>query len=236
MKYYHLDGYKIGTLHDLSDHQLTEIVDLINKKPGENVFDKRYSGPLGGRRSISRGSVNVFGDVIVKHYRRGGLLRHLVSSYYLSIGKSRPQIEFELLDLVRRAGIHAPEPVAFVTFGGFLYRGWLITKELHFVTTLAQLALDEPEDVHNVMGTLAEEVDLLVKNNIFHVDMHPGNVLVGENGTVSLVDFDKAAAFNGSQKELRKRYLCRWRRAVIKHELPDTLSELMALGLRRSIS
>jgi hypothetical protein len=50
---------------------------------------------------------------------------------------------------------------------------------------------------------------------------------------VHVVDFDNARPFDGSERDLRDQYLRRWRRAVIKHNLPETLSELMAMELRQ---
>ena len=59
-------------------------------------------------------------------------------------------------------------------------------------------------------------------------------MLVDHEDQVYLVDFDKAKRFSGPLNELRDHYLCRWRRAVIKHELPETLSEMMSADLRQN--
>jgi predicted unusual protein kinase regulating ubiquinone biosynthesis (AarF/ABC1/UbiB family) len=80
---------------------------------------------------------------------------------------------------------------------------------------------------------LIDQVSTLIQNNIFHVDLHPGNVLVGRGGRVFLLDFDKARIARGNKNKLRDHYLSRWQRAVIKHGLPDMLSEMLAAGLDR---
>ena len=88
------------------------------------------------------------------------------------------------------------------------------------------------EFVEGELQELAEQVLTLVSHKIFHVDLHPGNVLVDNSGRVFIVDFDKAREFEGSSEQLRELYLRRWRRAVIKHKLSPVLTELMSLTLR----
>jgi 3-deoxy-D-manno-octulosonic acid kinase len=91
---------------------------------------------------------------------------------------------------------------------------------------------EDPEVLHEAMMKLGEQVLALIDHKIFHVDLHPGNVLVQRDGRVSIVDFDKAREFKGSQERLRELYLRRWRRAVIKHKLSPVLTEVMSLTLR----
>ena len=94
---------------------------------------------------------------------------------------------------------------------------------------------DKAEDadiLHEAMMKLGEQVLSLIAHKIFHVDLHPGNVLVQKGGRVSIVDFDKAREFKGSAERLRELYLRRWRRAVIKHKLSPVLTEVMSLTLR----
>jgi 3-deoxy-D-manno-octulosonic acid kinase len=80
----------------------------------------------------------------------------------------------------------------------------------------------------------ANQVVLLINQQILHVDLHPGNVLVDADGKVFLLDFDKAQKVAGKRNKLRDYYLCRWRRAVIKYNLPEVLSEMFALTLLRN--
>lgn len=66
--------------------------------------------------------------------------------------------------------------------------------------------------------------------NCFILIYIQGNVLVYPEQSVYLIDFDKARHFKGSASDLRKAYICRWRRAVIKHGLPEVLSEYVSAG------
>ena len=60
--------------------------------------------------------------------------------------------------------------------------------------------------------------------------------MLDDEGKVYVLDFDKAVRFSGNKNALRDKYVCRWRRAVIKHKLPETLSELMCIGLRKNFN
>jgi len=171
------------------------------------------------------------GSVVVKYYTRGGLLRYVVKRRYLKWGKTRCQIEYELLQKVRNLGVNAPEPIAYASLGGLFYKGWLVTREIRQKQTLAELSCADEEHAHIVMKDLIDHVSTLINNNILHVDLHPGNVLVDSDDRVFLLDFDKARLSRRNKNKLRDHYLSRWRRAVIKHRLPEMLCETLGAGL-----
>ncbi len=81
------------------------------------------------------------------------------------------------------------------------------------------------------MEKLLQSLSILINNNIHHVDLHPGNVLVDIDNNVFIIDFDKAHYFSKSKKKLKKKYFYRWKRAIIKHGLPHMLNEIMYAGL-----
>lgn len=191
-------------------------------------------GVLGGRGTIAVAEVPGVGPVVVKRYRRGGLLRFLTSDRYFRFGPTRAEVEFHLLNRARALGVNAPEPIAFASEGRYLYRCWLVTQEIKAHQTLAEISLADEERTPEIMPRVVEQVCKLVENNLLHYDLHPGNVLIDSEGTVFLVDFDKSHFFKGTKNELRDRYLKRWRRACIKHNMPEILSELMGAGLRRN--
>jgi len=192
------------------------------------------NSPLGGRNCITIKDVPELGRVVIKQYMRGGLLQHFISERYLKHGSARSQIEFQLLHRARAVGVNVPDPLGFCFCGALFYKAWLFTREIQGKRTVAELSLNEENDIHSVMDEIVNQVGLLIQARIFHVDLHPGNVLVDPIGKVFILDFDKAQGYNGRPNDLRDKYLCRWRRAVIKHELPEILSELMSHGLRQS--
>lgn len=189
-------------------------------------------GGLSGRRAVTYSTLEGVGKIVVKHYSRGGLLRYFVTRRYFRVGMPRSRTEFQLLTKVRALGVQAPEPIVWIEEGGLFYRAWLVTREVEQSETLADVALRDEDRAREVVQLLAAQLKLLIEHRIFHVDLHPGNVLVDGQGAVHLVDFDKAGTFSGSRARLRDKYIWRWRRAVLKHELPELLNEALCLGLR----
>ncbi len=201
-----------------------------------NVPEEVPRGVLAGRGYTGIQNVEGLGRVFVKQYAHGGLLRHVTGGSFLCVGPSRSLQEFIMLERVRDLGINAPKPMLFVDKGSFFYRTWLFMEEIVNSRNLAEVSRSEKGDdvdvLHDAMRKLGEQVLALIQHKIFHVDLHPGNVLVQEGGKVSIVDFDKACEFKGSPGRLRELYLRRWRRAVIKHKLSPVLTEVMSLTLR----
>jgi 3-deoxy-D-manno-octulosonic acid kinase len=81
------------------------------------------------------------------------------------------------------------------------------------------------------MESVIEQISALIQNDILHVDLHPGNVVVDPAGAVYLLDFDKGCVSPGNRQKLKNRYCARWQRAVNKHNLPKVLTEMMQNGL-----
>jgi hypothetical protein len=220
MRLYPTGSFRIASRFALEDRDLALLRGI-----GEGVDPAMPVGTLGGRRSVTRTMLAGVGPVVVKHYRRGGLLGHFVEETYLTFGMPRSQAEFEIMEKLHLLGISVPEPVAYAWQGGLFTRAWLVTREIEQSRTLAQLSASSPEQTLKAMASLSQEVALLVENLVLHADFHPGNVLVDGKGRVYVVDFDKAAPFKGSAAALRSRYRKRWCRAVKKHGLPRLLCD-----------
>jgi 3-deoxy-D-manno-octulosonic acid kinase len=212
---------------EIADPQATALVKMLMQ--GRVVSTR---GALGGRSHALTLDLPPLGPVFVKRYSHGGLLRALTGGRFLAVGQPRSLVEFEMLELVRSFGVNAPRPLAVIRRGAMVYGTWLVMEELLNTRSLVEIQRGDIDELHRAMEGLAEQMMLLVRNRVFHVDLHPGNVLVAPDGKVHVVDFDKARVYRGSASALRDLYLRRWRRAVIKHGLSPVLSELMSLTLR----
>ncbi len=221
--------YFLGSSFQLSKRQIEHLIRLFNRP-----MDKPDS-VLGGRSTVTVDLLAGIGSIVVKHYTRGGLLRHLVKKRYIKWGKPRCQIEHELLNKVRHFGVNAPEPIAHAYRGHLFYKGWLVTREIEQNQTLAKYSVLDEAYINDIMGKLTHQVAILIENKILHVDLHPGNVLVDKDGRVFLIDFDKGCLYLKDKSDLRDRYLARWKRAVIKHKLPEILIEKMNSGLLEKV-
>ncbi len=219
-----------GMLENLNEDALGEASDLIKSFVSTN--EKSSARSLDGRCAVKHIKIEDFGDVVIKQYARGGLLRMFVRNSYLRWGKTRGQREYEMLWNVRELGVNAPKPLAFAYRGSLFYSAWLITQEIKYSETLAGLSLRDEDQALALLEKFIAQLGILIRNRIFHVDLHPGNVIVNKSGEVFILDFDKAVPFSDSLNRLRDIYLRRWRRAVIKHKLPECISERVCLGLR----
>jgi 3-deoxy-D-manno-octulosonic acid kinase len=220
-----MDSYHFGFLLNLTDSQLATLAGLFDHPDPIDV------SVLGGRTAATAAQLDGIGPVIIKHYRRGGLLRYFIKDRYLNFGKTRSQREFELLDIVGALGINIPQPIAYAHRGRLLYRAWLVTREIHQPLSLARLSLQDEKKASTTMASVIEQISLLIQNDILHVDLHPGNVVVDVREQVYLLDFDKGRVYHGSRQNLKDRYLARWQRAVNKHGLPEMLTDILQAGL-----
>ena len=225
---YKRQGYTLGSAAQLLESEQERLIELFQSQGGG------ASGGLAGRAPVQYAEVGTLGDVVIKHYVRGGLLRHLRSSMHLHRGLTRSQREFDLLSRVRSLGVSAPEPLVWAWRGRGLYRAWLVTRAIPEHRSLAQLSHEDPSYARELTATLMPQIEILVRHGIFHIDLHPGNVIVDRDERVYIVDFDKAQEVYGNERrQLPEWYLRRWRRAVIKHALPEVLTEVMCSWLRR---
>lgn len=218
------DAVAIGATYPLSDDQVALLSDLFHQ-PGRPA-----SSTLGGRRSVCFARLGPIGNVAIKYYTRGGIIRYFVAERYIRWGPTRSQKEFELLQTARRLGINAPEPIAYAHQGHPFYRAWLVTRAVERHQTLAQLSLADEPSARQLMTAVSSQVSALIEHGILHVDLHPGNVLVNPEGRLFLIDFDKARLYKNS-RGLKDKYLRRWRRAVDKHDLPPFLYYKLEEGI-----
>ena len=219
-------SYQIGSVKTISEAQKQALIREFTRPP--EMAETRLSGRI--RPQITK--LEGFGRVIVKHYFRGGVLRHLNRRTYLKTGKTRSAAEFEILTHLRNIGACVPEPVVFasITKGGFFYHAWLVLKEVPDAETLADLSRSAPERAKAILPDVSGQVKRLIRNDILHVDLHPGNVLVDGDNRVFLIDFDRAQAGKKNQSRLAGYYMKRWRRAVTKHKLPGFLEKIEISG------
>ena len=209
--------FRIGSNLGLEDFQIRQLVELFNRSSGQPT------GVLGGRTAVMTDALANIGRVAVKAYRRGGLVRRVSKATYLRLGKPRSRIEYEMMVHAGNSGISTLRPVAYAYCGKLFYRNWLVTHEVVSVGTLVDVGLKEPEKAVALIPLVVEEIRRMIRQRILHIDLHPGNVLVGKNGGVFLVDFDGAGVTGLEGIALAKRYARRWQRALDKHNLPESL-------------
>lgn len=133
-------------------------------------------------------------NLVLRHFRRGGLVRHLIADCYPGIraSASRSFREWLLLADLYSRGLPVPRPVA-ASFcpAGLFYRADLITRQVEGVRPLSSLLPEQPaaELWTALGGTLRRFHDA----QVFHADLNAHNILLDPQQQATLIDFDRGA-------------------------------------------
>lgn len=167
----------------------------------------------GGRGNVVRLQTAV-GDLVLRHYLRGGLPRHLVRRHYLWTGAERTRAfrEFRLLQRLAAAGLRVPEAVAARYWRtGPVYRAALLTSLVPAARTLLERLEQAPGQATRLLERSAEAVAALHAQGVWHADLNATNLLFDGDDAVWLIDFDRAregvherAALAGNLDRLRR--------------------------------
>ncbi len=150
--------------------------------------------PLGGRGG--RGAALLvrgpFGEGVLRHYRRGGLVGRCNQDSYLFLGESNVRCvrEFRLLVELHRRGLPVPQPVfARWQRRGLFYRADLLTRLVPAARTLAECLQQARDRVpwRLIGATIAR----FHHEGVFHADLNAHNILLDAPGSIWLIDFDR---------------------------------------------
>jgi 3-deoxy-D-manno-octulosonic acid kinase len=177
---------------------------------------------VGGRARLARLSAPG-GPLLVREYRKGGLLRRVRAPGLR--GPWRPLEELVLHRRLEALGVPVARAVGCVVLvGGVGWRGFLLVREepgavdleafLHGVPAPGAVSRAE------VLRRAGQAVRRLHDAGVPHPDLHPKNLLIRADGAVVLLDLDKAKPREGLLDDAdRVRNLVRLGRAVAKHRL-----------------
>lgn len=152
----------------------------------------RLESGRGGRGAVCfvRGE---FGEAVIRHYRRGGLIGRVVRDRYLWTGEDRTRAfrEFRLLAALRDMGLPVPAPLAAgYARTGVFYRADLMTLAIADSQTLAQ-QLASGQDGAFAWAKLGGLLARFHAVGVFHADLNAHNVMHDGSGALWLIDFDR---------------------------------------------
>lgn len=131
-------------------------------------------------------------ELALRHYHRGGLPAKLSRDRYLWPGlmRTRPWREWVLLQELYRRGLPVPRAVAArISRSGMTYRGDLITERV------AAAPLADWLGKKRLSATLLMGVGRCLRRfhdaGVWHADLNARNILLAEDGAVTLIDFDR---------------------------------------------
>lgn len=177
-----------------------------------------------GRGALSRVSDTPLGPVVVREYRKGGLLRGVRGRRFH--GRYRPLDELVLHRRLLAARVPvAPAVGAVVLAGPFGWRGFFLSCEvgqgLDLETYLYDPASHPEWSVREVLAAAGASVRALHDAGVSHADLHLKNLLLDPSTAgVLVIDLDRSRAAAGPlSEEERLENLTRLARAVEKHRM-----------------
>ncbi|MDO6443874.1 MULTISPECIES: 3-deoxy-D-manno-octulosonic acid kinase [unclassified Marinobacter] len=159
------------------------------------------------------------GSLVLRHYRRGGLMARLAEKTYLFTGfdQARSISEFRLLESLLSAGLPVPEPVAAIAWKTrvFWYQAAILIKRIPDAVTFADSLMLGEEQLWRKLGRVIREFHDF---GLDHVDLNCDNILVTRD-QIYLIDFDRCRLRSSSVsggEPWKSRNLLRLRRSMRK--------------------
>lgn len=154
--------------------------------------DKAEPVASGGRGSAW--FVNApFGDAVLRHYRRGGLVAKVNRDRYLWHGgeQTRSFLEYRLTERLLGMGLPVPAPLAAIYWrtGALWYRAGLLLERLPGVRTFAELPQSGDPLPWEAAGKMIARFH---RNGLDHADLNLHNILHDRDGKTWLIDFDRS--------------------------------------------
>jgi len=156
------------------------------------------------------------GEVVLRHYRRGGMVARLLGDRYLFMGarRTRSEREFRLLAELRRRGLPVPVPIAsrYVRHG-LRYSADLITARIPQAATLAERLADGAFNAE-LAGKVGALIARFHREGAWHADLNAHNILVS-GADLYLIDFDRGR-LRSPAAHWQRGNLARLKRSLVK--------------------
>ncbi|HKD67150.1 MAG TPA: lipopolysaccharide kinase InaA family protein [Candidatus Binataceae bacterium] len=154
--------------------------------------------PAGNRRSAVGLTIAGLPPMFVRRYRRGGLMRFLVSELYAGT-MPRPLHELMVTAAAHRRGLPVVEPLGAIVEAAApcFYRGWFLTRALEGVTLWNLLLTGDRHIRRKALEEARAGIDRLHEGGLYHADLNFHNLFVctGEALSVIALDLDKARLY-----------------------------------------
>lgn len=189
-----------------------------------NWFDVNYWGTQNGLEGTATGRGTVWfikhheNHYVLRKYRRGGLIAKInrFAFFYLGIKRTRVFQELHLLEIMRALSLPVPEPIAgLVKRQGLQYQAYLLTKTIDNAEEVFQRLQSQRNVPWQDIGSVIKRFH---DHGIFHSDLNCHNILLDNQNTVWIIDFDKCEQ-RPQQSEWKLNNLSRLKRSLDKEML-----------------
>lgn len=161
---------------------------LEDARDGKPAGEPLSSGRGGARKLVLPGGKRVF----LRKYLRGGFARHFVSDLYL-IRPERPFRELVVTETARASGCAVPTVLAVsVEEVGLFYRGWIVTEAIENARAMFDVWQGgDPAERAVLLAAVGRSIRTLHNAGVYHVDLTGHNIIVREDGSPVILDFDR---------------------------------------------
>jgi 3-deoxy-D-manno-octulosonic acid kinase len=191
-------------------------------RPGAQLFEREHWIARGALTELTggRGSVDFIEEDgrhwVMRRYLRGGMAVLVAHDRFLFLGEDRTRSfrEVRLLGALLELGLPVPVPVAACYRRGLLtYVATLITERLEGVLSLSEtIAAGNMDDAR--WAAIGACLRRFHDAGVQHADLNSDNIMLGTNGGVWVLDFDRGRFREpGSWRE---RVLDRLERSIVK--------------------
>ena len=197
--------------------------------PWQEVVEELLAGPGLAEPAARMGRGAIFFlsggrlpcPIVVRQYRHGGLWRFLSGARFFS-GR-RFLAELKLHTLVRGLGVPTPEALGVIVVKkepkSVFINGYYVTRRLPDSVGLPEFLEQAGAAIRlQIAFEIGACLRKLHEHGIFYTDLHVKNILVGPEGKIYFIDFDKAEQFRAPLSGCRRRAnLYRFLRSVEKY-------------------
>lgn len=196
-----------------------ELVELGIMEPAKFLSGCDPTG-YAGRMMPLRAKLSSGETAVVRMYRKGGIVGHLMVGRYL--GQSRALKEAVVSERLRGRGVPTVEVLAAVRVRefGIMNSGFIVTREMPGADTLGRVLLGEGDSRDMLTSRVPEIFRALHDAGVAHHDLNVNNVIIGGSGEILLVDLDGCGISNQVSMSRRVSDLLRFRRSVHKNDIP----------------
>ncbi len=153
-----------------------------------------------------------FGEGVLRHYQRGGMVARISRDRYVWRGEdaTRAFAEFRVMQHLAGLGLAVPVPLAAGYWrSGLTYRAALLTARIEQARPLAQ-ALDATR-----VAPVAAAIVAMHRAGAWHADLNAFNILFDAGQRVWLIDFDRAT-LGVISPSARRANITRLQRSLLK--------------------
>ncbi|MEO6173185.1 MAG: 3-deoxy-D-manno-octulosonic acid kinase [Arenimonas sp.] len=134
-----------------------------------------------------------FGDVVLRHYRRGGWAAKISNSRYFwtDENSTRSFHEFHFMQALRKKNLPVPKPIAAMFLKrGMFYRAAILIERIPDVRSFLECVHEQTESAP--WAALGKTIANFHIAGARHADLNAHNILLDTNQKFWLIDWDKA--------------------------------------------